>query len=218
GRSDGRLDFGSTIKDGQLTKYRFGLNHSARTEHIAILGKTGSGKSYFLRHLASQDIARGNGFVYFDLHGDATGFLLQTLAAREQQERTDLSDRVIVIEPADPLYSVGLNVLESTDTRQSFVQIAEFAQILESRWHLDSFGARTEELLRNALYVLRASRLTLLELSLLLTNAAFRAGCLQQVGNAEVRAYFTSRYDQASDAMQAVMRDAILNKISIFTA
>lgn len=60
--------------------------------------------------------------------------------------------------------------------------------------------------------------MTLLELSPLLTDAAFRASCMQQVGNFEVQSYFTSRYDQASDAMQAVMRDAILNKVSVFTA
>jgi energy-coupling factor transporter ATP-binding protein EcfA2 len=212
-----RIDFGLLIKDGQLTKHRFGLNQGRRSEHIAILGKTGSGKSYFLRHLASQDISSDHGFVYFDLHGDATPFLLQLLAAREQREHVDLSEKVIVIAPADPLYSVGLNVLEA-DNRQSFVQIAEFAQILKVRWHLDSFGARTEELLRNALFVLRENQLTLLELSPLLTNVAFRASCVQRVGNFEVQSYFTTRYDQASEAMQAVMRDAILNKVSVFTS
>jgi Helicase HerA, central domain len=213
-----KLDFGLIIKDGQVTKYRFGLNQGRRAEHIAILGKTGSGKSYFLRHLASQDINSNHGFVYFDLHGDATPFLLHLLAAREQREGVDLSEKVIVIEPSDPLYAVGLNVLEAKDTRHTYVQIDEFTQILKMRWHLDSFGARTEELLRNSLYVLRENQLTLLELSQLLTTAAFRTSCLGRVENPEVRSYFTTRYDQASEAMQAVMRDAILNKISAFTA
>jgi energy-coupling factor transporter ATP-binding protein EcfA2 len=215
---ESKLDFGLVIKDGQLTKYRFGLNQGRRPEHIAILGKTGSGKSYFLRHLASQDISSNHGFVYFDLHGDATPFLLQLLAAREQREQVDLSEKVIVIQPADPLYAVGLNVLEARDTRHTYVQIDEFTQVLKMRWHLDSFGARTEELLRNSLYVLRENQLTLLELSQLLTTAAFRTSCLQRVENPEVRSYFTTRYNQASEAMQAVMRDAILNKISAFTA
>jgi energy-coupling factor transporter ATP-binding protein EcfA2 len=221
GRTEGynrKLDFGFLIKDGQVTKHRFGLNQGRRAEHIAILGKTGSGKSYFLRHLASQDISSNHGFVYFDLHGDATPFLLQLLAAREQRERVDLSEKVIVIQPSDPFFAVGLNVLEAKDTRHTYVQIAEFAQILKARWHLDSFGARTEELLRNALYVLRENELTLLELSPLLTTANFRTSCVGRVENSEVRSYFTTRYDQASEAMQAVMRDAILNKISAFTA
>src|SRR5215813_7176878 len=217
-RNDSKLDFGPIIKDGQLTKHRFGLSQTRRAEHIAILGKTGSGKSYLLRHLASQDIERDHGFVYFDLHGDTTPFLLSRLAQREQRERIDLSDRTVVIQPADPLSSVGLNVLEARDNRDSFVQIAEFAQILKVRWHLESFGARTEELLRNALFVLRENQLTLLELSPLLTHAEFRSICMARVGNFEVKSYFTDRYDQQSQAMQAVMRDAILNKVSVFTA
>lgn len=212
------VELGFLIKDGEVTKHRVGLTQGKRAEHIAMLGKTGSGKSFCLRHLANQDIASNHGFVYFDFHGDATPFLLSALAEREQREGVDLSEKVIVIDPSDPVYSVGLNVLEVDDTRESFVQISEFAQILKTRWHLDSFGARTEELLRSALFVLRDSGLTLLELSPLLTSPAFRSSCVQQVRNFEVQSYFTTRYDQQSEAMQAVMRDAVLNKVSVFTA
>ncbi|HEX3741500.1 MAG TPA: type IV secretory system conjugative DNA transfer family protein, partial [Terriglobales bacterium] len=90
--------------------------------------------------------------------------------------------------------------------------------ILKARWNLDSFGARTEELLRNGLHVLADNGLTLLELSPLLTSAAFRAGCLNRVQNTEVISYFQTRFDTRSEAMQGIYRDAILNKISGFTA
>jgi len=83
---------------------------------------------------------------------------------------------------------------------------------------LDHFGARTDELLRNVLYVLSANGYTLLELSLFLTNSAFRAKCLLKTPNAEVRQYFESRYDKASEPMQATMREPILNKVSAFTS
>ena len=92
------------------------------------------------------------------------------------------------------------------------------AQILRERWALDHFGARTDELLRNSLYVLAANGLTLLELSLLLTHTGFRAACMKKVANAEVRQYFELRFDPLSDAMRAVMREPILNKTSAFTA
>jgi hypothetical protein len=89
---------------------------------------------------------------------------------------------------------------------------------LKRRWGLDHFGARTDELLRNALYVLTANGLTLLELAPLLTHKAFRAQCLTKTPNAEVRHYFEQRYDTVSEPMQAVMREPILNKTSAFTA
>jgi type IV secretion system coupling TraD/TrwB family protein len=121
-----------------------------------------------------------------------------------------------VIDPADPLVCVGFNPMQSSSL--DFAHTTEFTAVLRARWSLDHFGARTEELLRNALYVLSANGRTLLELAPLLTDAGYRAACLKKVPNAEVRAYFESRYNAASEAMQAVMREPILNKTSAFTA
>ena len=212
-----RLDLGFRVIDGEVQRSRAYLLDSKRCEHVAILGKTGQGKSFFLRHLSGQDVRDNRGFVFFDLHGDTMPFLLRLVAAEERRRGVDLSDRLIVIEPADAEFSIGLNVLEAQEGQQNYVQLAEFAQILKARWNLDSFGARTEELLRNGLHVLADNGLTLLELSPLLTSAAFRAGCLNRVQNTEVLSYFQTRFDTRSEAMQGVYRDAILNKVSGFT-
>lgn len=212
------FDLGWKIVDGQIVRQRVVIPHGKRTEHLVIVGKTGSGKSHLLLNASSQDVPAGRGFWFFDHHGDATPFLLGFIAGEEIRRRADLSKRLILIEPADPEFSVGLNVLENQQGRTSFTQIAEFALILKTRWKLDAFGARTEELLRNSLHLLADNGLTLLELAPLLTNVTFRARCLRQATNPEVAAYFHSRYDQATEAMQAVFRDAILNKVSEFTS
>lgn len=211
------LDLGFRIIDGEVLRQRAFLPMEKRAEHVAILGKTGQGKSFFLRYLGSQDIRANSGFVFFDLHGDTMPFLLGRVAAAEKRLGMDLSRKLIVIEPGDSEFSAGLNVLESRDEQSSYVQCAEFAQILKARWHLDSLGARTEELLRNGLLVLVDNELTLLELSALLTNPTFRASCLKRVQNAEVANYFRTRFDTRSEAMQGSYRDAILNKVSGFT-
>lgn len=80
--------------------------------------------------------------------------MLGTVTAQEKAADEDLSGKLIVVEPADQEWSVGLNPLEDRRRSELFVQIPEFAQILKDRWHLDSLGARTDELLRNSLYVL----------------------------------------------------------------
>ena len=214
----GGLGIGSLVVDGRVGSGEVSIPHGKRSEHIAILGKTGSGKSMLLRHFATQDISRGSGFVYFDLHGDSTPQLLKLIAAREAATGEDLSARLIVIEPADREFSVGLNVIEGGAGQNSFVQIAEFAQVLKQRWHLDSFGARTEELLRNSLCLLAENHLSILELPPLLTSGPFRAACVRRSQNPEVKDYFALRYDRASEAMQSTWRDAILNKVSAFTA
>jgi hypothetical protein len=212
-----RLDLGFQVVDEQVQQSRAYLPDSKRCEHMAILGKTGQGKSFFLRHLATQDVRNRRGFVFFDLHGDTMPFLLRLIAAEERRTRQDLSDRLIVIEPGDPEFSIGLNVIEAQAGQQGYVQLAEFAQILKARWHLDSFGARTEELLRNGMHVLADNNLTLLELAPLLSSAAFRTACLDRVENTEVASYFRTRFDTRSEALQGVYRDAILNKVSGFT-
>jgi energy-coupling factor transporter ATP-binding protein EcfA2 len=207
---------GFLVAEEQVTQRRIGLSATQRTMHVAVLGKTGSGKSSLLRLMARQDIEAGRGFIYFDLHGDAAPYLLGVIAEQETRTGQQLHDKLIYIAPGDKEFSVGLNPLESAEA--SFVPIAEFAQILKRRWGLDHFGARTDELLRNGLYVLSANGFTLLELSPLLTNLGFRAQCLKKTPNAEVRQYFELRYDKASEAMQATMREPILNKTSAFTA
>jgi len=210
------LDLGFRVIDGRTTRSHVTLSAAARTRHQAVVGKTGTGKSFFLRHQIRQDIENDRGCFVFDFHGDITPFALRVINARERHLHRHLSKRLILIQPADPIVSVGFNPLEQESP--DFVRIAEFAAVLRQRWALDHFGARTDELLRNALYVLSANRLTLLELVPLLSNAGFRKACVKRVANSEVRHYFDLRYDQASEAMQAVMREPILNKTSAFTA
>ena len=207
---------GPQISDGEPTRRRVVLTAAQRTMHVAVVGKSGSGKSSLLKYMAQQDIEADRGFVYFDLHGDATPFLLRCLAARERKLRKHLSDRLVVVAPADPELSVGINPLEQE--AEDFVRITEFAEVLRHRWHLSYFGARTDELLRNSLYVLSANRLTLLELAPFLTQGNFRSACVKRVANAEIREYFESRYDQLSDVLRTSMREPILNKTSAFTA
>jgi hypothetical protein len=153
----GSLDLGSLVSDGEVTGRHRSLSNAWRTMHIAVLGKTGSGKSSSLRHLAQQDIAADRGFLYFDIHGNAKAFLLRTINARERQLHRYLRYKLVLIDPADPIVSVGLNPLEMDSP--NFVRIAEFVEVLKRRWSLDHFGARTDELLRNALYVLAANHL-----------------------------------------------------------
>src|SRR5262245_2008979 len=95
------LRLGFLLLAGQTTATPMVIPQLKRAEHMAILGRTGTGKSSLLRYLASQDIERDRGFLFFDLHGDATPTLLQLLAQKERTHRQDLSTKVILIEPGD---------------------------------------------------------------------------------------------------------------------
>src|SRR2546430_1784821 len=97
---------GRTVHNGEITKFALRMSERRRTEHVAILGKTGSGKSSLLKHFVLQDIEANRGFVFFDLHGDVQKFLLSAVAEEEERRKCDLSNRLIIIEPADQEYSV----------------------------------------------------------------------------------------------------------------
>jgi hypothetical protein len=211
------LALGTQVADGVATGLRIAVPQQRRTTHISLLGRTGTGKSSLLRWFCEQDIAECHGALVFDIHGELTPALLSAVAAREREGKDDLSERLIVIDPADPEFSVGMNPLESAQGQSRYTRVLQFAEVLKHRWGLHTFGARTDELLRNALYVLAENGLTLLELSPLLADPLFRASLLKDVKNSEVRQYFELRFNNASEAMQAVMREPILNKTSAFT-
>jgi hypothetical protein len=218
------LLIGNRVVDEAVTGSPVVIPHRRRAQHLVLLGRTGTGKSSLLRRFCEADLRRaapsfdGPGFMVFDIHGELTPALLSAMATEEHRLKTDLSENVIVIDPADPEFSVGMNPLESRQGQGLFVRVLQFAEVLKHRWSLQAFGARTDELLRNSLFVLAENRLTLLEVGLLLTDSGFRASCLRNVTNAEVRQYFDYRFAAASEAMQGVLREPILNKTTAFTA
>src|ERR1043166_5776677 len=211
------LLLGREIAEEQITTRPIILPDSILLEHIWIVGTTGSGKTTLIRLSAQENIRRRKGIVYFDLHGDSIPVLLSTIAEEEARTGEDLSSKLILIPPADPEHSIGWNFLEHTSGQQAFMQIAEITAILKKRWALETSGPRTEELTRNSLFVLAANGLTLTEIRPFLTNAGFRANCLKAVSDPEITAYFETRYNQASEAMQGAMRDPLLSRAAALT-
>src|SRR4029077_7405482 len=129
---------GRYIKDGEVSKRQAAIPQNRRPEHIAVLGKTGTGKSTLLRYFMSQDIQKGQGFLCIDLHGDLIPFVLARLREHERKTGQNLSERLLLIDPADPQYAVGLNLIESQESSRA-VLISEMVALLRQRWSLDHF-------------------------------------------------------------------------------
>jgi hypothetical protein len=187
------------------------LSDRHRCEHAVILGKTGSGKTHLLEVLALAIARRREGFALIDFHGDVSSSLISRLAV------TGDADRLVILDPSHPTLSPGLNVLEATGGETDrFRKVSELSSILRQRWGVDAFGARTEELLRNSLYVLAAKGLTLADLPRLLTDAPFRTRCTAAITHTDIQMYWRDRYEPLSEAMKGAFREPLLNRVTGF--
>jgi hypothetical protein len=193
------------------------LREEMRPTHLAIMGLSGVGKSYLIENLIRQDIAQGTGFVLFDVHGDLADSVVSYLASHATKN-FELADKIVLIEPFDPVASIGFNPLEQTSGSSPHAQAQELASVLRVRWETKSFGPRSEELMRHALYTLSVNNLTLLELPALLTQASLREKLLEYVSDRTVLEYWHDRYGPLSDGMRVVIREPLLTRVSAFLA
>ena len=191
------------------------LREDMRPTHLAIVGLSGVGKSYLLENLIRQDIQHGTGLALFDVHGDLADNVIAFLA-EHTDKKPNLADKVILVEPFDPIVSAGFNPLEGAASTSAYKQAQELAHVLRMHWETKSFGPRSEELLRHSLYTLVVNNLTLLELPALLTRPAFREKLLKTIREPEVLDYWRERYASLSDGMENVVREPLLTRVSAF--
>jgi len=187
---------------------------SDRLNHFYVIGATGTGKTKFLEYLIRQDIEKGNGFGVIDPHGDLIEDIKGFLVLRYEPDDEIISNRVILIDPADPDFTVTFNPLEKV----SGVPIAEQANELISAFRKiwsDSWGVRMEDLMRNSLIALAEAELTLTELPQFLTNRGVRQGILEKVSHPLAQEYF-KRFDTMTDRSQVTWIEPIMNKIGAF--
>jgi hypothetical protein len=188
------------------------LPDRSRTQHLVMVGKTGFGKTHALELIASSVAARGEGFAFFDFHGDASLSLIGRVLALPEA-----SQRLVVLDPSHPTRSPSINVLEAgSSDAERFRKVSELSSILRQRWGVDSFGARTEELLRNSLYTLAAAHRPLAELPRLLTDSDYRSALVAHVDHPDIQTYWRERYEGLSEAMKGAFREPLLNRVTAF--
>jgi len=182
-----------------------------RLRHIAVIGATGSGKSTLLRHIVAQDIARGDGLLLLDPHGD----LAEATLGDVPQWR---HNHVCYLNCADLEYPVGLNVLEDTLADDRARVVDGFVSAMRSIFY-ESWGPRLEIILRHASTALiETPNASLALLPRLLTDDAFRAGIVARVSNHDTRNFFGARFEKWRDNFRDEAIDPVLNKVEAFLA
>ncbi|MFA5942306.1 MAG: type IV secretion system DNA-binding domain-containing protein [Candidatus Paceibacterota bacterium] len=197
------------------------LPEEERLKHLYILGSTGSGKTKLIEHFIRQDVLASRGFCLIDAHGDLSNNILQYLASLAATQDSfafleELAHKLILIEPFNQQGAVGFNPLE-VKRFSSFAQVSEMMGIFRKIWQDAYWGPRMEELLRSTLITLSENGLTLLETDRLLTDTYFREKLIPGLKHDATQDYWLNRYNPLSDKMQAVYREPVLNRMSVFT-
>ncbi|MCS7258591.1 MAG: type IV secretion system DNA-binding domain-containing protein, partial [candidate division WOR-3 bacterium] len=94
-----------------------------RSRHVYVVGQTGTGKTTLLKTMILDDIKNGHGLCVIDPHGD----LFKELLGKIPKNR--LKD-VVVFDPTDTDYPIGLNMLEYEDESQRHFLIQELVGII----------------------------------------------------------------------------------------
>ena len=177
--------FGVNEHNGVTTPVTASLE--GRLKHTHILGATGAGKSTLIASLIKQDIDKGYGAVLCDPHGD----LIHDVISSIPQER--IKD-VVLIDPSDTEYFVGLNILQAYSEVEKEVLSSDL--VASFRKHATSWGDQMNAVLGNAILAVLESSTggTLHDIRRFLIEKDFRQKFLKDVTDPSVLYYWHKEY------------------------
>ena len=204
------LYLGKSIYRSQEKKIYMGRDD--RRRHMYIIGKTGVGKSEFLKDMILQDIRNGEGVCFIDPH-DTIDQILPLIPPERAED-------VILFDPSDTERPMGINMLDAeTEDQKHFVtsSIINLFYKLYDPQRTGIIGPRFEHAVRNAmLTVMSEPGNTFVELVRILSDQNYVQRLLPKVTDPIVRRYWTDQIAQTSDFHKSEVLDYITSKFGRF--
>jgi hypothetical protein len=163
------------------------LSPEQRVRHCHIIGATGTGKSTLLCNLITQAIETGEGVAVLDPHGD----LIDRILGIIPPERVD---DVVLVDPSDPEYSVGFNILSAHSDLEKNLLASDLVAVFQRL--STSWGDQMNSVLQNAILAFLESdrRGTIADLRRFLIEPPFRNEFLKSVKDSEVVYYWQKSF------------------------
>ena len=189
------------------------MSEDDRRRHMYIIGKTGTGKSEFLKDMIMQDIRAGKGLALIDPHGDLVEDVLPMIPPQRAED-------VILFDPSDTTRPMAMNMLEAQTEEQKHFVVSSIIGLMYKLFdphQTGIIGPRFEHAVRNAmLTVMSEPGNTFIEVVRILTDAAFVQELLPKVQDPIVRRYWTDQIAQTSDFHKSEVLDYITSKFGRF--
>ena len=205
------LYLGKSVYRGQEKEIYLGMKD--RRRHMYIIGKTGTGKSEFLKEMILQDIEDGHGVCAVDPHGEFVEDILQLMPPERAED-------VIYFNPSDLERPMGLNMMEAdTEEQRHFVvgSIIGLMYKLYDPHRTGIIGPRFEHAIRNAMLTIMYQKgTTFIELVRILTDEKYVKQMLPLVKDPVVKRYWTDQMAQTSDFHKSEVLDYIVSKFGRF--
>jgi len=187
------------------------LSDADRAQHVYVVGKTGVGKSTTLHHIITQDIQAGEGVGVIDPHGSLVRAILRSSIPPERE------DDVVLIDFAQTDYPAPLNPFAVPAGVPRDTAVSQVMGLLRKLYAEDWSRTRMENVLYSALVALMdEEHATPRDISRILMDAEYRTELLQRVKDPVALEYWWDEYDRMSEALQAQVREPVLNRIRIF--
>jgi len=216
-KRDAQLPLG-TQRVFYFSKRTLRISKKQARAHMHILGKTGSGKSYFLAglFLAMHDI--GMPVTLIDPHGDLAELVLAHLAQRGVFTDPAAYDRLVYLDlpsaAAQGKY-LPFNYLEQPYDDHAMAELV--AEAARRAWPELATGAPTfENILKHSVIALRRNQQPLTRLADLLVDKDYREQLLTNVTDDQVVRFFHMRMDQWGRD-EAHMKESTLNRADLLT-
>jgi len=187
----------------------FGIRPDDRRRHLAIIGKTGMGKTTLLEKLMETDIRANRGLALIDPHGDLADAILDAIP-------THRTNDVVLFDAGDRDYPLSYNVLACREAHQRGLRASAVVSAFKKLYG-DSWGPRLEHILRNSLLaLLEIPGTSLLSLQRLLSDTQYRKGIVVRVHDPVVRTFWEKEFASWKPQYQAEAVAPIQNKVGQF--
>ncbi|MBM2821173.1 MAG: hypothetical protein HW405_933 [Candidatus Berkelbacteria bacterium] len=185
-----------------------------RRRHVFMIGKTGVGKTTLFSNMFEQDMHEGRGCCFIDPLGDA----IEDLLGKVPENR--LKD-VILFDPSDTQYPVGLNLLEWQTGDQKDFLIQESIQIFYKLFdpgQMGIVGPQWEHWFRNAALTImnQPGGGTLIDVPRIFTDDLFRTKLISYVTDPIVKAFWTQQLAKTADFHKSEMYNYFISKFGRF--